>query len=506
MKENSETAGGGPAADTTAGTRQDSSIKIGGRAFLLSAAIILALMIVSGLLTRVLPAGVYDRVVSENRTLVVNGSYREIPRPQYPVWRWFTSPVEILITGPDNITPIVLVIFITVVGGSIAVLEFAGVMEALINFLVIRFAKRKYLLISILVFFFMFVSSFVGIYEGMVPMIIFIIPIAISLGWDSLTGLGMSLLPLAFGFASAVTNPFTIAVAQKIADLPLFSGAPLRLVFFLVVFCLVNFFVIRHAKKVEADPESSICFRDDERLRQKLRLRDIKGASAKDAIKAGQWKALIWFVSCIALAMLLVISTARLPGLSDLAFPLMTVLFLAGGIGGGLFAGLGPARLAAAFRKGILNILPGVFLVLLAYSVKHIITTGMIMDTILYMAAELIRRSPPMIAAFLIYATTLVMNFFIGSASAKAFLMMPLLTPLADLVGITRQTAVLAFDFGDGFSNMIFPTNALLLIALSFSVVGYTKWMRWTWKLQLAILIITSAFLAFAVKTGFGPF
>jgi uncharacterized ion transporter superfamily protein YfcC len=98
------------------------------------------------------------------------------------------------------------------------------------------------------------------------------------------------------------------------------------------------------------------------------------------------------------------------------------------------------------------------------------------------------------------------MNFFIGSASAKAFLMMPLLTPLADLVGITRQTAVLAFDFGDGFSNMVFPTNALLLIALSFSVVSYTKWMRWTWKLQLAILGITSAFLIFAVKTGFGPF
>jgi uncharacterized ion transporter superfamily protein YfcC len=154
----------------------------------------------------------------------------------------------------------------------------------------------------------------------------------------------------------------------------------------------------------------------------------------------------------------------------------------------------------------MLNILPGVLLVLLAYSVKHIITTGMIMDTILYRAAELIRRSPPMTAAFLVYATTLVMNFFIGSASAKAFLLMPLLTPLADLVGITRQTAVLAFDFGDGFSNMVFPTNALLLIALSFTVVSYTKWMRWTWKLQVVILALCSLFLVFAVKTGFGPF
>ncbi len=482
----------------------DSSIKIGGKAFLLSAAIILALMIFSGALTMILPAGIYDRVVSDGRTLVVNGSYREVAHPDYPFWRWFTAPFEILF-GPDNLTPIVLLIFITAVGGSITILESAGVMEALINFLVARFAKRKYLLITVMIFFFMVVSSFVGIYEGMVPLIIFIVPIAISLGWDSLTGLGMSLLPLSFGFASAVTNPFTIAVAQKIADLPLFSGAPLRLVFFLIVFCLVCFFVIRHAKKVEKNPQCSICYKEDEALRQKLRSGS-GAAEVKDTISKSQWKALIWFASWIAVAMLMVIVTARMPGLSDLAFPMMTVFFLIGGVGGGIFAELKVGQIGRAFGKGVLNFIPGLLLVLMAYSVKHIITTGMIMDTILYRAAELISNSSSMIAAFLVYATTLVMNFFIGSASAKAFLMMPLLTPLADLVGITRQTAVLAFDFGDGFSNMVFPTNALLLIALSFTVVGYTKWIRWTWKLQILILLITSAFLAFAVRINFGPF
>ena len=485
---------------------KDSSIKIGLNAFLFSALIILSLMIVSGILTRIMPAGLYERIVSEGRTLVVNGSYREIPRPGYAVWRWFTAPFEIL-AGPENLTPIVLIIFITVIGGSITILEYAGVMEALINFLVQRFSRKKYLLITVMICFFMAISSFVGIYEGMIPLIIFILPIAISLGWDSLTGLGMSLLPLAFGFASAVTNPFTIAVAQKIADLPLFSGALLRIVFFLVVVCMVNFFVIRHAKKVEKNPQSSLCFKEDEELRRKLKAAEaVSQGEIKKSITKGQWRALIWFVSLIALAMLLVIATARNPVLSNLAFPMMTVLFLIGGTGGGIFAGLKASEICKAFGKGALNIFPGIILVLMAYSVKHIITTGMIMDTILFQAAELISRSPPMAAAFLVYATTLVMNFFIGSASAKAFLMMPLLTPLADLVGITRQTAVLAFDFGDGFSNMIFPTNALLLIALSFSVVSYTRWMRLTWKFQVVILIVTSAFLAFAVKTGFGPF
>jgi uncharacterized ion transporter superfamily protein YfcC len=482
--------------------QENSRIKIGGKAFVFSAAIIFVLMVVSGFLTKILPAGTFERVVSEGRTLVVNGSYREIVRPDYPFWRWFTAPIELLF-GPDNLTPIVLIIFMTVIGGSITILETAGVMEALINFLVARFAKRKYLLIVIMIFFFMSIASFVGIYEGMVPLIIFVIPIAISLGWDSLTGLWISLLPLSFGFASAVTNPFTIAVPQKIAGLPLFSGAPLRLVFFVVVFLIVCFFVIRHAKKVERNPQSSISFKEDQALRA---IASREQQTAVKNISKDQWRALIWFVAWVALAMIMVISTSRMPGLSDLAFPLMTVLFLIGGIGAGIFAGLGAAGIGRAFGKGVVNFLPGIVLVLMAYSVKHIITTGMILDTILYRASLIISQSPPMVAAFLIYATTLVMEFFIGSASAKAFLMMPLLTPLADLVGVTRQTAVLAFSFGDGFSNVIFPTNALLLIALSFTVVSYPRWIRWTWKLQVAILVITSAFLAFAVKIGFGPF
>ena len=488
---------------------EESVIKIGKKAFLFSVLIILLLMIVSGILTIALPAGIYDRISEEGRTLVVNGSYREVPKPSYPIWRWITAPVEVLF-GPDNITPIVLIIFIATVGGSIAILENAGILLSLINMLVARFYKRKYLLITLIIFFFMVISSFVGIYEGMVPMIIFILPIAISLGWDSLTGLGMSLLPLAFGFASSVTNPFTIAVAQRIADLPLFSGAWLRIIFFAVIFVLVNFFVIRYAKKVEADPSKSLCFKEDEALRKKLLGNSPIGNSAQNtpqsSNESGKWRGLFWFAGCLAVAMIIVIATARIPGLSDLAFPVMTILFLVGGIGGGLLSGIGPKKTWSSFLKGVLNILPGIVLVLMAYSVKHIIVTGMIIDTILNNSAQLIQRSPRMAAAFLVYAVTLVMNFFIGSASAKAFLMMPLLTPLADLVGITRQTAVLAFDFGDGFSNMIFPTNALLLIALSFSVVGYTKWMAWTWKLQIAILFITSAFLAFAVWIGFGPF
>ena len=199
--------------------KEDSNIKIGAKSFIIAAVIIFILMIATGILTRVLPAGEYIQTETEN-------VYRELSeRPSYPVWRWFTAPVEVLF-GSDNLILIVLIVFITVVGGSITVLDNAGVLKTFVNFLVARFAKRKYMLIVVMIFFFMSAASFVGVYEEMIPLIIFIVPVAISLGWDSLTGLGMSLLPLAFGFAAAVTNPLTIAVAQKIAGLPLFSGAP----------------------------------------------------------------------------------------------------------------------------------------------------------------------------------------------------------------------------------------------------------------------------------------
>jgi uncharacterized ion transporter superfamily protein YfcC len=159
-----------------------------------------------------------------------------------------------------------------------------------------------------------------------------------------------------------------------------------------------------------------------------------------------------------------------------------------------------------AFWAGFVNILPAVVLILMALSAKLIIVKGGIMDTILLAASNAITGAPKFLAAFLVYVATLVLEFFVGSASAKAFLMMPILAPLADLVGITRQATVLAYDIGDGFANMFFPTNALLLIALGLTVVGYPKWIRWTLPLQGIMFVVSMAFLMFAVAIGWGPF
>lgn len=480
-----------------------SSMKIGKTAFLGAAGIILILMVVSGILTIALPSGEYERNLVDGRTMIVADSYAEAAKPDYPIWRWFTSPVEVL-AAPGNIAVITIILFIIFVSGSIAILEGAGVMKDLVAKLVSRFRQRKYLLMAIMMFMFMFMSSFLGIYEGLVPMIIFIVPLAYSLGWDSLTGLGISLLPLAFGFAAAVTNPFTVAIAQGIAELPLFSGSWLRIIFFILVYVIIFLFVSRYAKKIDADPSKSIVYKEDQ-ARKAIQQPEENSAVLENS-HPGMKSALIWFASCMGIAIVFVILTSIIPAISDLSFPLMGLMFFIGGIGAGRFAKLKVSEIAKSFVNGIVGMIPGIVLILMAYSVKHIIDKGMITDTILHGAAGWIESAPTMGAAFLIYLITLIMNFFIGSASAKAFLMMPILTPLADLVGITRQTAVLAFDFGDGFSNMLFPSNALLLIALGFTVVSYPRWFRWTFPLQIIMLAITSIFLMFAVSIGFGPF
>ncbi len=482
-----------------------SSIKIGLPAFITALSILLVLIIVSGVLTRVIPAGSYERDYIDGRQVVIEDSYTLTPDIEYPVWRWFTAPVEV-IWGDNWLMVAVLILFIIFIGGSFTVLEKGRVMEALLALLVHRFENRKYLLMATIIFVMMFLASVIGVYEALVPLIIFIVPLSLALGWDSLTGLGMTLLALSFGFAAAVTNPFTVAVAQKLADLPLYSGSWLRIIFFAVIYILSLVFIMTHARKVEKNPAASLTFMEDEVIRHRYspeKVMEQLHLSDDPAMK----KAMLWFAGLMSLAAAFLLLSAFVPALpSDYAFPLVALLFLAGGIGAGRFLRMPGIEIARELGKGALNMLPGILLILMAMSVPHIMTRGGVMDSILFQAAAAIEGTGSYLAGFLVYLLTLFLNFFISSASAKAFLVMPILTPLADLVGLTRQTVVLAFDLGDGFSNMIFPTNALLLIGLGFTVVTYPRWLRWTWKVQVGIFTLSMIFLGIAIKIGFGPF
>ncbi len=191
--------------------------------------------------------------------------------------------------------------------------------------------------------------------------------------------------------------------------------------------------------------------------------------------------------------------------LSELMLPILGVLLLVGGLTASGIAGIANQRKLKIIGSAAAGIAPGIVLILMAMSVKFIISNGGIMDTILYHAAGLIESTSPYVAILLIFVFILVLELFVGSSSAKAFLVMPIVAPLANMFHFA-QTSVLAFSFGDGFSNMIYPTNPVLLICLGLTVVTYPKWIKWTLKLQLISLGLAAVFLLIGVAINYGPF
>jgi len=313
----------------------------------------------------------------------------------------------------------------------------------------------------------------------------------------------MSVLATNMGFSAAITNPFTIGVAQQIAGLPLFSGAWLRIPIFLTIYAVFAIFLTRYARKIERQPQSSLIYTDDQVERQRY-----AAVSMESLLESGAQlkRAMGWLLVFVLLILGLLFAAPFVPTLSSLALPLVGVLFFIAGLGAGALSGMPGRQVWRALAQGLGGIAPAIPLILMAASIKYIVANGGIMDTILYRASQAFVGASPFAAALMIFFLALTIEFFIGSGSAKAFLMMPILAPLADLVGVTRQTTVLAYCFGDGFSNMIYPTNPVLLICLGLTVISYPKWFKWSLSLWLWVLLVTVVYLGIAVAIGYGPF
>jgi len=479
-----------------------SGAQISKKAFIQSVIILLVIMLVAGILTRVVPAGSYQRITEAGRELIQSDSFQFTDKPDYPIWRWLTAPVEVL-WGDDSTLVIVICLFILMVGGAFAVLDKSGILKAALGGIVAKFGGRKYALLLVISLFFMALGAFFGIFEEVVPLVPLVLSLSYYLGWDALVGLGMSILATNLGFSAAITNPFTIGVAQELAGLPLFSGSWFRIPIFIAIYTAFAVFLVRYAKKVERDPEASLVYDESKANQEKFKPMDLSGqVETAPSMKT----ATVFFLVFVILIMAVLIGAPFVSFVGDYALPLVGLFFLIGGIGAGLIASPVKKDVWKALAEGMGGIAPGILLILMAMSIKHIVVSGGIMDTILYQASQLFQGANPFISAVLIYLLALVIEFFVASGSAKAFLMMPILLPLADLVGVTRQITVTAYCFGDGFSNMIYPTNPVLLIVLGLTVVGFPKWLRWTLPLWGVIVLITLAFLAVGVAIGYGPF
>ena len=463
---------------------QKQGLNISVKSFITALVVIFVLMVVSYVLTLVIPAGEYARIPDANGNMIIdteNGfSYVD---GGIEFWKWALSPILVL-GATGNGTLIAVILFLLVIGGVFKALDHCGLMKYLLDKIASRFGNLRYLLMAVTTLFFMAMGSLIGSFEECIPLVPIVVALAISLGWDSLTGIGMSLLAGGCGFAAGVFKPFTVGVAQQLAGLPMFSGASMRLLTFVLIYLLLLFFLRTYAKKIEkplsATTSANVFVRDEK-----------------------MDKGIIFFAVPLGIGIVAIFCSGFIPVLQDYTMIIVAVAFLVAGTAACLATGMGGRGFGKTFIQGSTGIFPAVLMILMAASIKFTLEEAQVLDTILHGAVGLAQVMPKWAVVLFIYLIVLVMNFFISSGSAKAFMLIPLIVPITQIFGISPQLSILAFAFGDGFSNVFYPTNAALLIGLGVADVGYVKWVKWTWKFQLAVLILTSLLLLLGLAVGY---
>lgn len=429
--------------------------------------------------------------------MIIDGTYHRIDY-KLPIWKIPAS--LILVFGSDNVTTgIAIIVFIVLIGGTFLILDERGILKYIMAVIIKKFEKKKYLLLCIMIFVCMFLSSTAGILEESVTLVPIAVAISLALGWDSLVGLSISLVAIAFGFTAATFNPFNVVTVQKLAGIPVFSGLWLRIVMFVLVYAVLATFVVLYAKKIEKDPKKSISYESDKALREKYRLEDSEAVLADEKTK----KATRAFVLCVCAVIVCIILDFALSLSGMLSMPGMAILFTVGGLSAGYLSGLRGKKLANGFVRGVKTIAPAIPLIFFILAITYILDEGMIVHTILNYVYSLIRGLSPYSAILLLFAFVVVLEFFIGSGTAKAFLIMPIVAPLAQLVGISGNSVVLTFCMGDGFTNLLYPTSGIMIIAIGLVNVSYGKWLKFTWKLFLAEAILAVAIMHFSIFIGY---
>jgi len=320
--------------------------------------------------------------------------------------------------------------------------------------------------------------------EEAMPFVLIFVPLALALGYDSITGLCLSFLAAGIGFAGAFFNPFTVQIAQRFAEIPPVSGWEYRLGIWLFITAFAIIWVIRYAEKIKKNPKLSVTYELDQKKREKFQ------SEEAEKLEFSRQHGSVLLVLLLGIIGLFY-------GVIQLHWYIteLAALFVAMGIIGGFLGGLSANEVAEGFIEGAKDIASAAIIVGFAAAIIIILEDGKIMDTILHSMARLTGKTMPIFSAYLMYGVQLILNVFIPSGTTKAALTMPLFAPLADLTGITRQTAVLAYQFGDGFTNMIIPTSGVTVGTLAMAKVPFEKWFKWLLPLQIAFIIISLVLL-----------
>lgn len=442
--------------------------------------ILFAVVILITISTYFVPAGEFDRTTNEaGQTVVVDGTYHSVKDNPAGFLEMFQAIHQGMVEGAG------IIFFIFIVGGAFGIFRSTNSIEGALGSISSKVVGKEIYLIPVVMIFFGLGGATFGMFEESLPFILIMVPIALKLGFDSMVGTAMVLVGVSAGFTAAFTNPFTIGVAQGIAGLPLFSGMGVRIIFWVIFMAVSIAYVMLYAKKVRKDHSKSIVLEEDQK-------RTIDSTEiAQETLSKRQ---------AVTLGVLALIIGLLAYGVIQYGWYIKEIaaLFLIMGIAVGIVNKMGINEIAEKFVKGCEELVVGALVVGFAYGALVLLQNSSTIDTILYGVTNLVSGVPSQFAAMGMYATQSLLNFIVTSGSGQAALSMPIMTPLADLLEVNRQTAVLAFQMGDGISNILTPTSGLLLAALAMARISWLKWLKFIWPLILIQYTLGAIFVTIA--------
>ena len=451
--------------------------------------IIILMMIVAVLLTWIIPSGEFERVKDEvsKQSIIIPGTFKYIENN--PI-SFLQIPVYIM-KGLAKASDIVFLVII--VGGAFNIIIETGMFQSFAGRLTKVFSNKEVLIIPAFSTIFALACTTMGVntFIGFAPIAVII---ARSIGYDAIVGVSMVALGGAIGFSTGTFNPFTTGVAQSIAGLPIFSGLGYRFICLVVFLIVTNIYIIWYAKKIKANPEASVVY-EMEQENKKLEVSE----KQHDKIEGKHYLVLLVVIACFVLLVY---------GSQNWKWKLQenAAMFIWMGVLSGFAYGFGPSKIAEEFTKGAKKLVYGALMIGMANGISLILTDGKILDTTVQYLGELLVALPSHAQAAGMFLMQLLINGLITSGSGQAAATMPIMLPVADIIGMTKQTAVLAFNFGDGLSNYILPTSSALMGFIAMVGISYSNWMKFMWRLFLIWTVVGAVLVIVANSINYGPF
>lgn len=449
--------------------------------------LIFGVIVLITILTYIVPAGLYEKVLDPNtgRNIVDVNSFKYVENtPVSPF-----GMIQAIPKGMVNAASIVFFVFI--IGGSFTMIQSTGAIDTGVMKAIDKLKNREKFVIPLVMFLFSILGFTIGAAEEVIPFVPITILIARGLGYDDIVGVAMVSTGAAIGFVGGMLNPFTTGIAQGIAELPLYSGIIFRTVGYVFFYIVGVGYVLKYANIIKKDPTKSVLYgieRDEDT--QKVDFGEF----------SNRHKAVL---------------IAVLIGLGIMIYGVMkqgwyinqlSAIFLVIGIVANFIGGKNANDAAKSFVKGAKDIAFGALVIGLARTILVVMQEGQIMDSIIYMLSVPLKQLPSQVTSVGMFVVNSIINFFIPSGSGQAATMMPIMSPLADVVGITRQTATLSLTYGDAITNQIIPTSGALLGILGLSKVPYERWVKYNWKLVVIWTVMAALLLIVASTIQLGPF